>query len=277
MNSIDNFVIARLAEAGLRPANMADKRTLVRRLYYDLIGLPPRPAQVNAFLSDESHDAYERLVDELLRSPRFGEKWARHWMDLVRYAETLGHEFDYPASPRLSLSRLLDSGLQCGCALRPVRPRAYRGRFAGKPSVASFGGVQRVNHRHGVLVPRGSVPRATDVRQDEADRIDNQIDVFSKAFLGLTVACARCHDHKFDPIPTKDYYALSGYIQSSRRQEAMLDPHDAIRESREMLEQLHGQLRSAWNKALPDLSLTAQRSQTHLLPRWPLRMKTIVR
>ncbi len=220
---IDQFILSKVEAAGLKPADPADKRTLVRRIYFDVIGLPPSPAQIAAFLEDESPQAYEKVVDELLASPHFGEKWARHWMDLVRYAETYGHEFDYPLDfaheYRDYLIRAYNSDLPydqfvtehiAGDLIK--KPRLHpKDRYNESILGTAFWYFHEATHA------------PTDVLQDEADRMDNQIDVFGKSFLGLTVACARCHDHKFDAISTADYYALTTYLHSSARQEYPMD------------------------------------------------------
>ncbi|MBI2479878.1 MAG: DUF1549 domain-containing protein [Planctomycetia bacterium] len=221
--ALDGFILAKLQEAGLRPAAPADKRTLIRRAYFDLIGLPPSPAEVNAFLKDESPRAFGKVIDQLLDSPHFGERWARHWMDLMRYAETYGHEFDY-AIPhaykyRDYLVRAFNADVPydrfviehvAGDLLQPPRRHPTEGYNESVIATSSWW-LGEATHA------------PVDVLGDEAGRIDNQIDVFSKTFLGLTVACARCHDHKFDAITTKDYYAIAGFLQSSRRHEALLD------------------------------------------------------
>ena len=220
---VDRFLLQKLAAAGLSPAGPADRRTLIRRLTFDLTGLPPTPAEVAAFLADESPDAFERLADRLLASPAYGERWGRHWLDVVRYSETLGFEFDYD--------------LHHAWRYRDYVIRAFNGDLPYDQFV--------IEHLAGDLVPQPR--RATDgcnesilatgffwmlegkqtpvdIRQEQADRIDNQIDTLGKAFLGQTIACARCHDHKFDAITTRDYYALAGYLRSSRYQQAFLDP-----------------------------------------------------
>lgn len=255
INVVDDFVLAKLEERGLIPAEDADPRTLARRVFYDLIGLPPTVEQLNEFLRDESENAFESLVDGLLESPHFGEKWARHWLDLVRYGETLGHEFDYPLH---HAHRYRDYVIRAFNADVPYdqfvhehvagdlleRPRLHPGEQFNESILGT-----------GFWYLGEACHAPTDVRQDEADRVDNQIDVFSKTFLGLTVACARCHDHKFDPIPTKDYYALYGYIQSSRRQEAMLDPQQRIRNTRLRLQGLNAQRSDVWQQALPGVTV----------------------
>ena len=148
---IDGFILARLEAAGLAPAPPAAKTSLLRRVTYDLTGLPPTPEEVDAFLADSSPDAYEKVVDRLLASPRYGERWARHWLDLVRYAETDGYEFDAPKPERLALSRLRDRELQQRQALRPLHQGAARRRRAGA-------GLRRGPDRHRLL-PRWALGR----------------------------------------------------------------------------------------------------------------------
>jgi mono/diheme cytochrome c family protein len=220
---VDCFILAKLEAAQLAPAPECDQRTLLRRVTYDLIGLPPTPAEIQCFLADESPTAYEKVVERLLASPHYGERWGRHWLDLARYAETHGHEFDFemPAAYRyrdyiitafnddLPYDRLMFEHL-AGDLLDPPRRNP---RDGANESIVATGFFFFGEAKHSPV----------DVRQDEADRIDNQIDAFSKTFLALTVGCARCHDHKFDAISTADYYALAGYLQSSRYQQAFID------------------------------------------------------
>ena len=248
-NEIDHFVLAKLEEKQLTPANDADKRTLARRLYYDLIGLPPTIEQLNKFVEEGSDSAYEELVDELLDSPHYGEKWTRHWLDLVRYGETLGHEFDYPLHHAHQYRDYVIRALNSDVPYDQFVHEHIAGDLLDDPRRHPTEEFNESIIGTGFWYLGEACHAPTDVRQDEADRVDNQIDVFSKTFLGLTVACARCHDHKFDPIPTKDYYALYGYIQSSRRQEALLDPKGKIRHSRETLEQLNERLKRTWQES----------------------------
>ena len=252
-NTIDRFVLAKLEQANLTPAADADKRTLVRRLYFDLIGLPPTPEQTQAFLANESPDAYERLVDELLDSPHYGEKWTRHWLDLVRYGETLGHEFDYPLHHAYRYRDYVIRALNTDVPYDQFVREHIAGDLIPNPRVNPNEEFNESIIGTGFWFLGEACHSPTDVRQDEADRVDNQIDVFSKTFLGLTLACARCHDHKFDPIPTKDYYAIYGYIQSSRRQEAMLDPRGKVHAAAEELKSINAEKRDAWLASLPDV------------------------
>ena len=212
---IDRFILARLDKEGLKPAAAADKRTLIRRVYFDLIGLPPAPEDVEAFVNDASSTALESRVDALLASPRFGERWGRHWLDLVRYAETRGHEFE-PIIPNAWQYR--DYVIRAFNADVPYNlfvQEHLAGDLLPKPRLNPTTGANESILGTGFWFLNEQVHSPVDIRQDEADRFDNMIDVTGKTFLGLTVACARCHDHKFDAISTKDYYAMAGLLQSS--------------------------------------------------------------
>ncbi len=222
--SVDTFIASGLDRQGLSPAPPTDKRTLLRRVTYDLTGLPPTPPEISAFLADESPGAYARVVDRLLASPHYGERWARHWLDLVRYAETCGHEFDFDLPNawkyRDYVIRALNEDLPfdqfvvehvAGDLVSP--PRRHPTECTNE-SILGTGFWFLGEAKHSPV----------EIREDQAARADNQIDVFAKAFFALTVSCARCHDHKFDAITTKDYYALAGFLRSSRLQEAYLDP-----------------------------------------------------
>ncbi len=215
-NPIDTFVLARLQAVGLNLAPEADKATLLRRLYFDLIGLPPSPEELDAFLNDAHPDAYDRVVDRLLASPHYGERWARHWLDLVRYAETYGHEFDFDIPEAW---RYRDYVIRAFNADLPY-DRFLREQIAGdlldEPRYDPQTGSNESLLATAFWWLGDAVHSPVDSRMDFADRMDNQIDVFGKAILGLTLGCARCHDHKFDPIPSRDYYALFGILASSR-------------------------------------------------------------
>jgi hypothetical protein len=274
-NPIDQFVLSKLESEGLKPAKSADKRTLIRRLYFDVIGLPPSPKQVESFLQDSSSDAYEKVVDELLSSPHFGERWARHWMDMVRYAESGGHEFDYDIPYAFQYRDYLIRSFNQDVSYRQFIHEHIAGDLLKQPrrhktekyneSILGTGFWFLGEAKHG----------AVDSRLEEARTVDNQIDVMTKSFLGLTVACARCHDHKFDAISTEDYYALSGFLQSSRRQDAMLDPGLKIekkfvqarqlqREGDVIVDELLENLKNSDPKSLSkylDVALTLMREQ----------------
>ena len=214
--AIDRFILARLDAEGLAPAPEASKTALIRRLAYVLTGLPPAPEDVRAFVADDAPDAYEALVDRLLASPQFGERWARHWMDLVRYADSKGHEFDFTIDGTWRYRDYLIRAFNADVPYDQFVTEHLAGDLIDAPrrhpdslfneSILGTAFFAMGEGKHSPV----------DVRIDEAERIDNIIDVTTKTFQGLTVACARCHDHKFDPIPTSDYYALYGILESTR-------------------------------------------------------------
>jgi hypothetical protein len=229
-NPIDRFIAATLTEHRLVPAPEAPRRTLIRRLTFDLAGLSPTPEEVDAFLADPCPGAYERLVDRLLASPHYGERWARHWLDLVRYAETAGHEFDYDILNAYRYRDYVIRAFNSGLAYDRFVVEHLAGDLLPEPRRHPSLGFNESILGTGFYFLGEGTHSPVDVREDEVRRIDNQIDVLSKTFLGLTVACARCHDHKFDPISSKDYYALAGYLRSSRYQQAFIDPPGRIGE-----------------------------------------------
>jgi len=213
---IDRFIRSALERKGLEPAPPADKNALIRRLSYLLTGLPPAPQAVDDFLQDERSDAYERLVDRLLASPRFGERWARHWMDLARYAETRGHEFDYPINGAWRYRDYLIRAFNADVPYDRFLREQLAGDVLPEPRYDPATGINESILGTAFLTLGEGTHSPVDIRKDEADRIDNMIDVTTKSFQALTVSCARCHDHKFDPIPTTDYYSLYGIMESTR-------------------------------------------------------------
>ncbi|HEY8505003.1 MAG TPA: DUF1549 domain-containing protein, partial [Gemmataceae bacterium] len=237
LQPLDRFILAKVEANGLRPAADCDRRTWLRRVTFDLTGLPPTPEEIHAFLADDSPGAYEKVVERLLASPAYGERWGRHWLDLVRFAETSGHEFDgdMPDAYRyrdyviralnadVPYDRFVIEHVAGDLLPSPPRPSPARGEGVVWMRRDPVEGWNESVIATGFWSLGESVHSPVDVRGDEADRIDNQIDVFSKAFLGLTVSCARCHDHKFDAVSQRDYYALCGYLQSSRFQRAFID------------------------------------------------------
>ena len=208
---VDNFILARLEEKGLEPASPASKRALIRRASYDLTGLPPTPQEVEAFVRDRSRTAFAKVVDRLLASPHYGERWGRHWLDVVRYADSAGDSADYPV-PQAYLYRnyVIDSF---------NRDKPYdefiREQIAGD-LLPAHSEPERWEH----IVATGylAIAKRFSVNPEHYKylTIDDTIDNLGKTYLGLTVACARCHDHKYDPISTKDYYALYGILDSTR-------------------------------------------------------------
>lgn len=211
-DDIDRFVLAKLEAKDLKPVADADRLTLLRRVTFDLTGLPPTPAAMDAFLQDKSADAFEKVVDRLLASPAFGERWGRHWLDVARYGESTGpsRNIPYPHAWRyrdyvidsvnadVPYDRFLRE--QIAGDLLPPSSDAERDRLRTATGFLALG-VKDVNQRFKVRFVM--------------DNVDEQIDVVTRSVLALTVSCARCHDHKFDPIPTTDYYALAGIFTST--------------------------------------------------------------
>jgi hypothetical protein len=213
VNPIDQFVLANLEKNGLKPAPQADKTTLLRRATFDLTGLPPTGKELQDFLADKSPKAFEKVVDRLLASPRYGERWARHWLDVIRYADSTGSDEDhrYPHAWRYR-----DYVVQAFNDDMPynqfVREQLAGDILAADPnSGVGYRGIVAT----GFLALGKKALAQKDLPLKRYDVVDDQIDVTAKAFLGLTVACARCHDHKFDPIATKDYYQLAAVFAST--------------------------------------------------------------
>jgi hypothetical protein len=221
--TIDYFILAKQEAAGLHAVEPADKRTLIRRVTFDLVGLPPTVEEVEAFLADESADAFARVVERLLASPHYGERWARHWLDVARYGEDQAHTFQarlYPNGFRyrdwlvgafnadLPYERFIKEQIAADLVDGPdtLDRLAALGYFALGP--VYYGDPKKL------------------------DQLDDRIDTLSRGFLGLTVACARCHDHKFDPIPTRDYYALAGVFASTAAKDVPLVPPEVVEEAK---------------------------------------------
>jgi hypothetical protein len=247
---LDRFILAKLEDKGLSPVQPADKRTLLRRLYFDVIGLPPSPEEIEAFLGDMSSDAIEKAVDRLLSSPHFGERWGRHWLDLVRYAETRGHEFDYIIPNAYQYRDYVIRALNADIPYNQFVLEHLAGDLLANPRRHPQQGFNESILATGFWFLGEEVHSPVDVRQDQADRFDNKVDVLSKTFLGLTVACARCHDHKFDAISTKDYYALFGFLQSSYYRLARFDAMEHNRGVAAELWEFRQKNRRALQKAL---------------------------
>lgn len=212
--AVDNFVLNRLEQAGLEPSPEADKRTLIRRATFDLIGLPPTSEEVEAFVADNAPGSFARLVDRLLDSPHYGERWGRHWLDLVRYADTNGadenHALPHAWRYREWVIRMLNADLpmdqflvrQLAGDLLPVPADE---REAGDLLTAT-----------GMLVVGPKMLAEQDKDKMIIDIVDEQVDTIGRTMLGLTIGCARCHDHKFDPVTAEDYYALAGIFYSTK-------------------------------------------------------------
>ena len=207
---IDYFVLQKLEEKGLAPAPPAEKRALIRRATFDLTGLPPTPEEVEAFVADETSEAFEKVVDRLLASPAYGERWGRHWLDVVRYADTSGCNSDFPIP---SAGKYRDWVVKSFNDDKPY-DRFIREQLAGDLLGAKDDAEERQN-----LIATGylAIARRFGSRNNENHlTVEDTIDNVGKAFLGLSVSCARCHDHKFDPVYSTDYYALYGIFASTK-------------------------------------------------------------
>ena len=241
----DRYLLARLEAEGLAPAGDADRAALIRRLSFDLRGLPPTPVEIARFTADRSPSAWADLVDRYLDSPHFGERWARHWMDLFRYSESHGSEGD----PDIPLAwRYRDYLIRAFNADVPY-DQLVREHLAGDllsdPRIDPDAGTNEsllgtANYR---LIEHGYQP--VDPWEDRVKWTDNQVDVASKAFLGLTVSCARCHDHKFDAISQRDYYSFFGTLYGARPTQRAIDDPAVLATNRDALADLKTQIRAA--------------------------------
>lgn len=215
---IDQFVWARLAEKGLKPNGLAERRRLIRRAYLDLLGIPPTPEEVSRFLADTADDAYARLIDELLASPHYGERWGRHWLDLARFAESHGYEQDYDRPTayhyRDFVIRALNEDMPYD---QFVRWQVAGDEFAPQENMALMATGFLGAGTHATQIT------ANQVEKERYDELDDMAATVGTAFLGLTIGCARCHDHKFDPIPQGDYYRLLSTFTTTVRSDVELD------------------------------------------------------
>ena len=213
---IDFLIDQSIRQQGLPISEKADRETLIRRLSYLLTGLPPTPHEVGQFLENEASNAYENLVDQLLSASQYGERWARHWMDLVRFAAYKGHEFDYPILGAWQYRDYLIRAFNEDVPYDQFVREHIAGDLLETPRVNPENGFNESIHGPQYVTFGEGKHSPVSIRQEEADIIDNIIDVTTKTFQGLTVGCAKCHDHKFDAIPTTDYYALYGIFESTR-------------------------------------------------------------
>jgi hypothetical protein len=209
---IDRFILAKLEEKGLKPAPDADKRTLLRRVTFDLTGLPPTPEEMEAFLADDAPDAFARVVERLLASPHYGERWGRHWLDVVRYADTAGDNSDFPI-PQMYRYR--------NWVIRAFNEDKPYGDFIREQLAGDLLPWKTWEERNEKVVATGylALARRFGSRVDDYPwhlTIEDTIDNLGRTFLGLTINCARCHDHKFDPISQEDYYGLYGIFAGTR-------------------------------------------------------------
>ena len=212
-DGIDHFVLARMEEAGLRPAPEADRPTLVRRAYLDLHGLPPSTEQARAFVLDDRSDAWERLIDELLSSPRYGERWGRHWLDVARYSDSNGMDEDIAHS---------EAWRYRDYVIRSFNEDKRFDQFIVEQLAGDLLPGESLEQRReqvealGFLSVGPKMLACDDPDKMRRDIVDEQLDTTGRAFMGMTLGCARCHDHKFDPVSTEDYYGLAGIFLSTK-------------------------------------------------------------
>jgi len=218
-NPVDAFLRAAMRVKGLKPSQRADRRSLIRRAYLDLIGLPPTPEQVNAFVNDQSPHAFSKVVEELLASPHYGERWGRHWLDLVRYADSAGFEFD---RDRPNAFRYRDYVIRAFNEDKPY-DRFLKEQIAGDELWPDSAEARTAT---GFL--RLGLENNLKNEQTRLDELDDVVSTTSNVFLALTIGCARCHDHKFDPIPQKDYYRVQAVFYPAKPHEFPLVPADEV-------------------------------------------------
>jgi mono/diheme cytochrome c family protein len=233
-NSIDRFILARLERAGLQPSPEADRRTLIRRATFDLTGLPPTPDEVAAFVADDSRDAYERLVDRLLAAPAYGERWARHWLDAVRFAESDGFETNMHR-PRAWPYRDYVIG-----ALNDDKP--YDRFMAEQLAGDALGADMATGFLVAGAYDQVKSPDIVLTAQQRADELHDMVGTTASTFLGLTVGCARCHNHKFDPISQTDYYAMTAIFTGVKHGERPVERPDEAKQRLARLAALRDEL-----------------------------------
>lgn len=226
-DDLDRFILARLEKENLRPIGDASRATLIRRASFDLRGLPPSQTEIEAFLRDPAPDdiAFAKVVDAFLQSERFGERWARHWLDVVRYADSVGRVWN---APFLYAARYRDWVIASFNEDKPYN------RFVAEQIAGDLLPAKTVLQRRDQIVGTGMLALGSmnvqegDYEQYILDQVDDQIDVVGRAFLGLTLACARCHDHKTEPVTMRDYYALAGIFYSSRTLSGTPNRNDGV-------------------------------------------------
>ncbi|MBI4471565.1 MAG: DUF1549 domain-containing protein, partial [Acidobacteria bacterium] len=233
-NPIDAFLLDAMKRKGVKPSPRVDRRTLIRRAYLDLLGLPPTPEEVTAFLNDKSPNAWEKVVDRLLASPQYGERWARHWLDLVRYADSGGFEFD---TDRPDGWRYRDYVVKSFNEDKPY-DRFVREQIAGDEY---FPRTDEAMIATGFL--RLGPEGGGGGEQGRQDTLDDIIGTTTLTFLGMTVSCARCHFHKFDPIPQQDYYRIQAVFFPTRPASHPLVSADVVAAHREAIDRIESVLK----------------------------------
>ncbi len=246
IHPVDAFLLAEFDRHGLQPAGRAEPRTLVRRAFFVLIGLPPTPKEAERWSEWVTRQhGFEELIDDLLARPQFGERWARHWMDWIRYAESHGSEGDPPIENAWHYRDYLIRALNDDVPYDQLVREHVAGDLLENPRINHELEINesRIGPAHWRMVFHGFAP--TDALDEKVRFTDDQINAFSKAFLGLTISCARCHDHKFDAISQRDYYALFGILGSCRPGRVVIDAEGRLARHRDELAALKPQIRAA--------------------------------
>lgn len=258
---IDRFVLAGLESQGMRPSPAADRRVLIRRLYFDMIGLPPEPAAVEAFVADKSADAYEKVVDGLLASPHYGERWGRYWLDVARYAEDQAHTFSARMYPRGYLYR--------DWVVRALNDDMPYDQFLKYQVAGDLMGTDEAYKNRAALglFALGPVYYQDNGEKEKAmaDEWDDRVDVLMRGTQGLTIVCARCHDHKYDPLTMKDYYGLTGVFASSDYVERPAVPESVV-EARRVADLAAAERQLAVDRFLADQAPAARLQLTAKIP-----------
>ena len=260
-NTIDAFVFAKLKSLKLKPSEEADKYTLLRRLHLILTGLPPQEQDITEFLADKSPNAYEKQVDKLLAKKEFGEKWARHWMDWYRYSNTHGSEGD----PNIPFSEeyrdYLIRALNKDVPYKQLIKEHIAGDLLDNPRINSEMKINEsaIGPAHFRMTPIGF--GVTDAYDEQVNVIDNQVDVMTKAMLGLTVSCARCHNHKFDPISQKDFTRFYGIMLSNKQSTVLINTNEKLQKNKKEIARLKKDIR----RELADFWLTQVDKVPHLI------------
>ena len=259
-NPIDAFAVRRMRQHGLAPSREADRRTLIRRLYFDLIGLPPTPQQIEQFLHDQDPMAYEKLVDRLLESPHYGERWARHWLDVVHYGDTHGYDKD---KPRPNAWPYRDYVIRSLNHDKPYH-RFVMEQIAGdalwpdtRDGIEATGFISAgpwdfIGHAE---VPEDKLDGQVARNLDRDDMVTSTMNTF----LSLTVQCARCHNHKFDPITQEHYYSLQSIFAALDRADRQYDPVPEVAAKRRK-----------WNAAKERMESTPAATERIVSRRWPV-------
>lgn len=252
LQPLDRFILSKLESSDLKPAPPIDRRGLLRRLSFDLLGLPPSAEETDRFAEDGASNSTEVLVDTLLKSPQFGERWGRHWLDLVRYAESRGHEFDADTPNAYQYRDYVIRAFNADVPYDQFVREHIAGDLLPNPRVNPDSKINESVLGTGFWYLGEWVHSPVDIRKDESDRFDNMVDVATKAFLGVTVTCARCHDHKFDAISARDYYSMTGFLQGSQYRQVRFQTMEQERSNATELDRLDADYASQVKKAIAE-------------------------